>query len=1096
MRKWILILFVFVIPASFAAQGESYGSCDAPLGNYKCYAPSETSYCPGQGLEYVKGWCSDPPGKLTRCCAPVGTPEGKRTGGPGIQISAEKPKNLVSQDFELFLEGTLSCEYTVKSNGEITKQVGFPCDSYAKITVGASGDCRHEGKDTCIITNDGGYLGRQKVYTLSVEFKKPDIKSYGACRKYTSSQCAEEGECRASGGTPIRGYCPGKPRNIKCCIYQVTEMVQDVNNQFVFDKTKDRVLQDASLIDNQLRMIKERHNVRIVIEIVDMLPQDTAQNLRDKFHRVYGLESSTTGMEMLLMYSKSQDLWRGFGFRGCTVNEDLLEKIVSEETVSKNVQQGNYAEALKNFAGLLEGAISRKISSGDICKPAVAETVSQTCKQQCSAFSFGPINSCTREKCVNTDGCVWNSGSCDDICNPKKSAEAVVIKKDEQCANGETCPDIYLCKDGKVSEGYPIKASSGANLGNKIKRGDKRTPEGTFEILEKLQVIDLGNSRFKYIDENGNDAQPQCDLSPSVTGIRDYWMHLSYPDRANAANNDDPRGSCIGIHGSASSSSYTLGCVKVVEKEKIAGIFGQLDLGDSVTIKDPYKIERQARAASPGIITGSVVAQGTQDEFSATCSAVCSGIISSAAYSLGIIDCPKRCKQLGCYWENEKCAATASFCPIASRTRLKEVIVVSSVNGGQASDANKIVAYNENVGLFAVVRLEGTRTGDAWFSDAIGSSQEIVLKSRKVTVSPLGTHADVKWFKIEPEGAHLEYNGVDLVRADCFQGEKTHPDCDTCPDVGIGDENYCWYQNLKSNKFWYKGADLIRYFQKGIGTGWSIGTGSEPGTYRYRAEVTLNGMKVSSAGEPDESTPHKLREIYYNKGITDSVHRISRRSNFDATCPDPFKGSEGCRMMSYLDSYSNVPWIWGASTEQRNSYIGFDCAELPAGAYVQMTGKRIADTTAHGLAVGSATKPVISQRLWFDSSGNTVDANGKPVVVKIGAGENELHIGDLLQLDYGSNNAYDHTTIFLGDKNGNMVLDWNDEITTSCHWIKENVVRKQLESIWESFLRFCRLGKDVNWEEKHINVESVCDMNIEEELKKKSNIAWVIRRFM
>src|SRR3989338_5653845 len=534
-----------------------------------------------------------------------------------------------------------------------------------------------------------------------------------------------------------------------------------------------------------------------------------------------------------------------------------------------------------------------------------------------------------------------------------------------------------------------------------------------------------------------------------------------------------------------------------------------MNLGDPVTIKDPYKVERQARLSSGSVITGQ--ATGTADEFSKTCSGVCSGIISSAASWLGAIDCPKRCRQLGCYWEGEKCTATASFCPVTSRTRISEVAVLSwdiraksdfsgtDQNSQFAySDENKIVSSNANVKLIAVIRLEGAKSAvgkeGSWYSDAIERSEIMKIKGQLMRVEPLGTRAEVKWYKIEPEGAHLEVNGVDLVKANCFQGDKTHPDCNLCPDVEAGDENYCWYQNLKSNSLWYKGADLIRYFQKDAGTGWSISADSESGTHRYRAEITLNGAKVSSAGNPDDSTPHKLKEKYYNKGITGDVHRISRRSDFDAACPDPFKGSEGCRMLSYLDSYSNVPWIWGTTAEQRNSYIGFDCAELAAGAYVQMTGKHIADTTAHGLAVGSATRAV-SQRLWFDGNGNTVDASGKQITVRIGKGDNELHIGDLLLLDYGSNNAYDYTTIFLGDKNGNSVLDWDDEITTSCHWIKETVVKKQSESIWESFLRFCRLKKDANWEEKHLNVEGVCDMNIEEELKKKPNIAWVIRRF-
>ncbi|HLC67314.1 MAG TPA: L,D-transpeptidase family protein [archaeon] len=1067
----VVIAFVMFSASAFSANGDIYGNCDSPLDSYACFDIKETPQCPGN-LEHAKGWCSG--GNNIQCCAPPGTPEGDRVGGPGIQPVKEiSPSNLMEQDFKLFLEGNLLCGYEVKSNGQTTKQSAYSCDSYVTVTVGPVGDCRDEGTDTCEIVNDGGYFGYAKTYKFSVKFEKP-IQTFGQCSGlYSEFSCAKTDDCRQISGNSVKGYCPGLPNDIRCCILSQSAAE---NSKYVHDKSRENTL-STGYVEEKLVSIYEKYGARIVLEIVDEIPNYPEKNLRDKFHLLYGMGQEER-TEALLIYAKGKNAWRGISFKNSPIDAKMIKDIKSDGTVAQNFRDKNYDAAFAGFADLLVDEIGNRLDD------AVA---GGSCQRQCDS-----LLGCSREKCVNIDGCLWNSGRCENICNEGDEKEIVVVKKNEGCENADTCPDLYMCVNGQVSEGYPIKAASGANLGNKIRRGDKKTPDGTFDIIEKVQVVENG-ADFIYLDDNGNEVQPLCNLDPATTGIRDYWMQLSYPDKANAANPDDPRGSCIGIHGSSSDKTHTLGCVKVVEKEKLDVIFSSADLGTDVTIKDPYNVEK---AASSFPITGN--AAGDADEFAASCSAICSWYGSSLANMVGLTNCEKRCSQLGCYWENDKCSATASICKITPRNKIQQVVVVSSMTGVYFDDTNKVVAREDDVDLIALIKLSdgGWYTGpsEKFTSNSDLDGMNFYVTGKEIKPKMLGYPATVKWFTVDPEIGHLSYNSVDLLKSNCFEADKGS-ECEVCPDVDQYDQNYCWYQNIRRSPFWIGSGDGIVYHQNELGNSWSENADSGVGTKRYRAEITLNGVVVSSPGAADNNAPSKLKSQFYSQGITNDVHRISRLSDFDTTCPDPFKGSEGCEFMSYIDSYVNVPWVWGASVRQRDSYVGFDCAELAVGAHSQMTRNKYGDLTAHVLATGSATKSVIGGRLWFDKNGNTVDKNGNTVTVNVGLGENELGIGDLILLDYDSNNLYDHTTIFLGDENGNGVLDADDKIETSCHWIKETVLQ-QSESTLSKFLSFCGLKKREIGNEKQLNLGSICSMDVKDELSQKNNIAWIIRRFV
>src|SRR3989338_479236 len=357
----ILIILTLAVPV-FAAQGATYGNCDSPLSTpaapYRCYNKDETPYCPGSGLTYVAGWC--PKGDNIQCCAPEKTPEGPRVGGPGLGfvdwcdapnneykcydvnkhtcesglqyvrgwclggndiqcclppgtpegkrgnigagIVTNLPTNVQVQDFQFFLDGTGTCEYSVKSRDVETKQrTKADCGSWVTITVRQSGDCRDEGENVCAVTTFSG--GKEQSRTFSITFYKA-AGEYGPCRKYTTSQCIDKTECALTGGTPIMNYCSGiKDTNIECCIYQQTYASSD---SFAYDETGTLSM---SGIDNQLNLLSQKYDAKIIMEIVDKIPPNTEQSMFRSFDFRYKLHESGKKLTMIILFAKEGSQW-------------------------------------------------------------------------------------------------------------------------------------------------------------------------------------------------------------------------------------------------------------------------------------------------------------------------------------------------------------------------------------------------------------------------------------------------------------------------------------------------------------------------------------------------------------------------------------------------------------------------------------------------------------------------------------------------------------------------------------------------------------------------------------------------------------------
>ena len=150
----------------------------------------------------------------------------------------------------------------------------------------------------------------------------------------------------------------------------------------------------------------------------------------------------------------------------------------------------------------------------------------------------------------------------DAVFDPARAADKVVVVKSER--------KMYIYKNGEVIKTFSVSLGTNDHLGNKVKRGDKRTPVGTYTILNKR------HHPIKY-----------------------RAMTISYPnaaDRARARKLGVDPGSMITIHGQphwnadGHGDSYTLsrdwtdGCVALSNKD-LDWFWGSIQPGTKIILK-------------------------------------------------------------------------------------------------------------------------------------------------------------------------------------------------------------------------------------------------------------------------------------------------------------------------------------------------------------------------------------------------------------------------------------------------------------------------------------------------------------------------------
>lgn len=266
------------------------------------------------------------------------------------------------------------------------------------------------------------------------------------------------------------------------------------------------------------------------------------------------------------------------------------------------------------------------------------------------------------------------------------------------------------------------------------------------------------------------------------------------------------------------------------------------------------------------------------------------------------------------------------------------VIIVSGTNS-LPDDQNKLIKYEQDIRLYAVVK-----SGENLYLGYSGSSlpQKVKIKGKIYSIEDgslkrwkenLWGKLSLRWYKIMPK-----------------------------PSPSYAPGEYKWYSNVITEGEYegdWSGFDIIEYQQYPLkDKDWSITLQKEAGTTRYRVEVIFNGKIISSPGKPDPHHPSGISSQDYDKGIKDTVHRISRLSNH----PNP--------LISYIEALRGVPWCWGAdyrdppkntpSQHQSDFYnpVAIECSDLVISALRAMGNDKLSYTSAEDLLRTRYTLPV------------------------------------------------------------------------------------------------------------------------------------------
>jgi len=139
---------------------------------------------------------------------------------------------------------------------------------------------------------------------------------------------------------------------------------------------------------------------------------------------------------------------------------------------------------------------------------------------------------------------------------------------------------LLLFSEDKLVRTYPI--GLGLNpLGDKVRQGDRRTPEGNFYIFTK-------NDKSAFYLSLGI-SYPNA--SAAERGLRDHLINNPQYDaimHALRAQKGPPQNTLLGgdiyIHGNGAGSDWTWGCV-ALENEDVRELFNAVTVGTPVTIE-------------------------------------------------------------------------------------------------------------------------------------------------------------------------------------------------------------------------------------------------------------------------------------------------------------------------------------------------------------------------------------------------------------------------------------------------------------------------------------------------------------------------------
>ncbi len=152
------------------------------------------------------------------------------------------------------------------------------------------------------------------------------------------------------------------------------------------------------------------------------------------------------------------------------------------------------------------------------------------------------------------------------------SQPKIVVKKAQR--------KLYLYSDGKLVRTYRVGLGL-SPVGDKVKEGDRRTPEGDFYIFTK-------NDKSAFYLSLGvsypNAAHAQRGLRDGLITRAQYDSIMNALSHKQTPPQNTRLGGEIYIHGNGSSSDWTWGCVALDDRD-IRELFNAVSVGTPVTIR-------------------------------------------------------------------------------------------------------------------------------------------------------------------------------------------------------------------------------------------------------------------------------------------------------------------------------------------------------------------------------------------------------------------------------------------------------------------------------------------------------------------------------
>jgi murein L,D-transpeptidase YafK len=155
---------------------------------------------------------------------------------------------------------------------------------------------------------------------------------------------------------------------------------------------------------------------------------------------------------------------------------------------------------------------------------------------------------------------------------PPLDQPKIVVKKAER--------RLYLYSGNKLVRTYRVGLGL-SPVGDKVRQGDRRTPEGDFYIFTK-------NDKSAFYLSLGlsypNAAHAQRGLRDGLINQVQYDSIMSALNQKKAPPQNTRLGGDIYIHGNGSSSDWTWGCVALEDRD-IRELFDAVSVGTPVTIR-------------------------------------------------------------------------------------------------------------------------------------------------------------------------------------------------------------------------------------------------------------------------------------------------------------------------------------------------------------------------------------------------------------------------------------------------------------------------------------------------------------------------------